>query len=101
VAFLWSPPARRHSRRSDTGAILVGTLAKLLLAFAIIGAIAYDGFTIAAAQVGVRDDAQAAALAGHDAFVNTGSAQAAYAAVLKYAQAHGDVVVRQIGRAHV
>jgi hypothetical protein len=73
----------------------VGTLAKLLLAFALIGTVAYDGLSIASAQVGVRDDAQAAALAGHDAYANSGSAQAAYAAVLKYADEHGDVVVRQ------
>ena len=75
--------------------VLVGTLAKLLLAFAVVAAIAFDSFSVISAQVGVRDDAQAAAQAGHDAYANTGSAQAAYAAVLKYADAHGDTVVRQ------
>ena len=73
----------------------MGTLAKLLLVFAVIGVLGFDSFSIIGAQVGVRDDAQAAAQAGHDAYVNTESAQAAYAAVLKYADEHGDVVVRQ------
>ena len=95
MALLWSPPARRGRRRSDDGVIVVGTLAKVLLAFAIIGTLAFDGCSMMAAQVSVLDDAQQAAQAGHDAYANSGSTQAAYAAVLKYADAHGDVVVRQ------
>lgn len=85
--------ARGRALRSDAGVLVVGTLTKLLLFLAVVGTLGYDALSMAAAQVGVRDDAQEAALAGHDVLMGHGTPQMAYAAVLKYARDHGDEVV--------
>jgi len=85
----------RRPRRGDAGVIVIGALAKVLLALAVIGAIGFDSLSILTTQYSVRDDAQAAALAGHEALQSTGKQEAAYAAVLAFAKEHGDVVVSQ------
>ncbi|MDA8434827.1 MAG: hypothetical protein M0Z98_02425 [Actinomycetales bacterium] len=85
--------ARARSRRTDSGVLVVGTLARLMLVLAVVGTAGYDAISIASAHVMVSDDAQAAAIAGHDVLASRGTPQAAYAAVLKYAEEHGDVVV--------
>jgi hypothetical protein len=89
-----TPAAERaRARRSDAGVLVVGTLAKLMIFLAVLGTVGYDALSIAAAQVGVQDDAQAAALAGHDVLANHGTPQMAYTAVLAYADSHHDEVV--------
>lgn len=85
--------ARQRSRRSDAGVLVVGTLTKLVLFLAVVGTFGYDAISITAAQVGVRDDAQEAALAGHDVLMNHGTPQMAYAAVLSYAKEHDDQIL--------
>jgi hypothetical protein len=88
--------APRRVRGNDAGLVLVGALVKFLLVVGIVGVIGYDSLSILTTQYSVRDDASAAAIAGHDALANAmGRQSAAYAAVLAYAKDHGDVVVSQ------
>ena len=86
---------RRHRQRDDAGLVLLTTVTKVLLTLSIVGAIGYDSLSILTTQYSVRDDALAAAQIGHDALHSTGTASAAYAAVLAYAKEHGDIVVHQ------
>ncbi len=79
--------------RSDAGVLVLGTLTRLLLFLAVTATLGYDGLSMLATRVAVDDDAQAAAAAGHDVLANRGTPQMAYAAVLKYAQDHGDELV--------
>ena len=85
---------RPRTPRGDLGVIVVGTLAKVLLLVAVVGAGGYGAVSGPATQLAARDRAQGAARAGHDAYRSTGTPQAAYAAALSYAQEHGDTLVR-------
>jgi len=85
--------ARTRGRRSDAGLLVIGTLTKLLLFLAVTATLGYDAFSMLATQVGVNDDAQEAAAAGHDVLTSHGTPQMAYAAVLKYAKEHDDQLV--------
>ena len=78
----------------DLGVIVVGTLAKVLLVLAVVGMVGYDAFSVTTTQLSLHDRAQQAAQAGHDAYRAGGTVQGAYAAALKYAQEHGDTLVR-------
>lgn len=84
---------RARSRRDDTGAIVVGTLAKLMIFLALIGTAGYDSISLASTHITVQDDAQEAAQIGHDILVRHGTPQAAYAAVLAYCDEHQDTLV--------
>jgi hypothetical protein len=98
VALLPASTRVTTSRRRacpDAGAILVSTLTKVLLALAIVGTIGYDSLSVLTSQYRVRDDAVSAAQAGHDVLHNTGRKDAAAAAVVKYAEEHGDIIVKQ------
>jgi hypothetical protein len=86
---------RLAQRRADAGVVLLTTLTKVVVVLAIIGTLGYDSMSMLTTHYAVRDDAQAAALAGHDALRNTGHQAAAVAAVLAYAKEHGDIVVHQ------
>jgi hypothetical protein len=79
--------------RDDVGVVMLGTLTKVLLVLAVVGTAGYDTVSITTTQLTVRDDAQAAAELGHEALRDRGTPQAAYAAVVKYAKAHGEAVV--------
>ena len=85
---------RTRALRGDLGVIVVGTLAKMLLLVAVIGAIGYDAISVTTTQLTARDHAQAAAQAGHDAYRASGTVKAAYDAALSYAEKHGDTLVR-------
>jgi hypothetical protein len=85
--------ARARGRRSDAGLLVIGTLTKLLLFVAVVATFGYDALSMLVTHVGVDDDAQEAATAGHDVLANHGTPQMAYAAVLKYAQEHDDQLV--------
>jgi hypothetical protein len=85
---------RPRRPRGDAGVFVIGTLAKLMIFLAIVGVIGYDTVAITTTQLAVRDDAQQAALLGHTALRDKGTVQAAYAAVLKFAEENGDTVVR-------
>ena len=84
---------RARARHSDTGAIVVGTLAKLMIFLALIGTAGYDSISLASTHITVQDDAQEAAQVGHDILVRHGTPQAAYAAVLAYCEQHQDTLV--------
>jgi hypothetical protein len=84
---------RARARNSDTGAIVVGTLAKLMIFLALIGTAGYDSISLASTHITVQDDAQEAAQVGHDILVRHGTPQAAYAAVLAYCDQHQDTLV--------
>lgn len=88
--------AARWTDRSegDLGVIVVGTLAKVLLILAVVGAVGYDAFSVTTTQLALRDHAQHAAIVAHDAYRASGSPQAAYAAALSYARETGDTLVR-------
>ena len=86
-------PSRSSLVRSDAGAIVVGTLAKLLLVLTVVGAVGYDGISIAGAQIGAQQDAQEAAMRANNALAGRGTPQMAYAAAFKYAQERGDTIV--------
>jgi hypothetical protein len=78
----------------DLGVIVVGTLAKMLLFLSVVGAVGYDAISVTTTQLTLRDHAQQAAQAGHEAYRAYGTVQAAYAAALKFAQDNGDTLVR-------
>jgi hypothetical protein len=84
---------RARARRGDRGALVIGTLAKLMILLALIGTAGYDSISLASTHITVQDDAQEAAQVGHDILVRHGTAQAAYAAVLAYCDQHGDALV--------
>jgi hypothetical protein len=71
----------------------VGTLLKTMLALALIAAIGYDGFSIMTTHLKVREHAQSAAREGYLAYKVRETPQAAFAAVVSYAETEGDVVV--------
>ena len=84
---------RARARHADTGAIVVGTLAKLMIFLALIGTAGYDSISLASTHITVQDDAAEAAQVGHDILVRHGTPQAAYAAVLAYCEQHQDTLV--------
>ena len=88
----------RHDRTrpvlgGEHGVVVVGTLLKTLLALALIAAIGYDGFSITTTHLTVREHAQAAAREGYLAYKVKETPQAAYAAVVTFAEDEGDTVV--------
>ncbi len=91
VAALSTDPSRFEG---DLGVVVVGTLAKMLLLLAVVGAIGYDAISVTTTQLTLRDHAQQAAQAGHEAYRAYGTVQAAYAAALAFAQENGDTLVR-------
>jgi hypothetical protein len=84
---------RARARRGDRGALVIGTLAKLMVVLALIGTAGYDSISLASTHITVQDDAQEAAQVGHDILVRHGTPQAAYAAVLAYCDQHQDTLV--------
>ena len=74
---------------------VLGSLLKTVLWVALIGVIGYDLISITTTQVTVRGDAQQAATVGSDTLHDTGDVTKAYAAVVAYARAHGEIVVAQ------
>ena len=86
------PRRRSCAPRGDRGVIVVGWLFKLVVTLAIVGVIGYDALGIAIAQLGVRDDAEAASQAAYQLFKQDHNAQAAYDQVLAFAKEHGETV---------
>jgi hypothetical protein len=77
---------------SDAGAVVIGTLAKLMIFLAVIGSAGYDSLSLVAAHVSVAEDAQEAAMIGRGVLARNGTPQQAYAAVLEYCDEHGDTL---------
>ena len=86
---------RHRLRAEDVGLIVVSTLTKVLLVLAVLGIAGYDAISMSINAISLRDDAQAAAQAGHQALQDHKGAKAAYAAVMQYADQNGLTVVPQ------
>lgn len=67
---------------SDSGSIVVGWLARLVMLFGVLGLLAFDGFTVIVATFGASDDATVAASAAADAYKTTKNVQSAYDAAV-------------------
>lgn len=79
--------------RTDNGSIVIGWLSRLVVLFAFLGVLAYDGVNVAVANFGAADDASVAARAAADSYVLKRDVQAAYdAAVKSLDDKPGDVV---------
>jgi Tfp pilus assembly protein PilV len=79
----------------DVGVIVVSTLTKVLLVLGVLGIAGYDAVAMSINTVSLKDDAQAAAQAGHQVLHDRKDPQAAYNAVVRYAKDHGLTVVPQ------
>jgi Flp pilus assembly protein TadG len=77
---------------SDSGSIVVGWLAKLVVFFSLLGFLAFDGFTVIVATFDASDDAATAARAAADAFQSSKSVQGAYDAAVTALDGKPDVV---------
>ena len=77
----------------DSGGIILGWLARIVIGIAVAGVIAFDGVSIGVAHISAADDANSAALAAstswHDHHDQTLALQAAQEA----ASMHGETVV--------
>ncbi|HUR51134.1 MAG TPA: hypothetical protein VMZ11_03315 [Mycobacteriales bacterium] len=77
---------------SDSGSIVVGWLGRLVVLFAVLGLLAYDGFTVMVASFGAADDAGVAANAAADSFKAKGDIQLAYDSAVQAVAGKGDTV---------
>jgi len=77
---------------SDSGSIVVGWLGRLVVLFAVLGLIAYDGFAIMVANFGAADDATVAASAAADDYRLHSDVRAAYDAASRAVEGKGDTV---------
>ncbi|HEX8001554.1 MAG TPA: hypothetical protein VF519_02545 [Mycobacteriales bacterium] len=94
--------------RDERGSIIVGWLTKVALVITIVGILGFDAISVATTKMSAADDAQQAARAGADAWVDTrGDVEEAYRAALGYAEKHGgsidpkDFVVAEDGTVRV
>lgn len=79
----------------DVGVIVVSTMLKLLLVLGVLGVVGYDSITMSINSLSLKDDAQAAALEGHQVMHDRRDPQAAYNAVVRFADERGLTVVPQ------
>ena len=77
---------------SESGSIVVGWLARLVILFAVIGFLAFDGFTLMVANFGASDDAGVAASAAADSYHAQPDIQSAYNAAAKAISGKGDTI---------
>jgi hypothetical protein len=77
---------------TDRGSIVLGWLGKLAIGFALLGLLAFDGFTVVVASFGAADDATTAASAAADDFHTSKSVQSAYNAAVAAVSGKGDTV---------
>jgi hypothetical protein len=77
---------------SDQGSIVVGWLGRLVVLFGVLGAVAYDGFSVMVANFGAADDATVAASAAADEYKTHGDIRAAYDAANKAVSGKGDTI---------
>ena len=71
---------------------MIGWLARLVILFAVLGFLAYDGFTLMVSNFGASDDAGVAASAAADAYKGTNDVRAAYDAAVKALDGKPDTV---------
>jgi hypothetical protein len=74
----------------DRGDIVLGWLTKVCLVLGIVGVLAFDGISLATANISATDTATSAANVGAETWHDThGNMQKAYAAALRYAEKQG------------
>ncbi|MDP9183915.1 MAG: hypothetical protein M3P04_14210 [Actinomycetota bacterium] len=89
---------------SDSGSIVVGWLGRLVVLFAVLGLLAYDGFTVMVSSFGAADDAGVAASAAADSYKAKGDIQLAYDSAVQAVAGKGDTIdtktfqVDQVGK---
>lgn len=71
---------------------MIGWLTRLVVLFAVIGFLAYDGFTVMTSNFGAADDAGVAAGAAADAYKASSSVQSAYDAAVKAVDGKKDTI---------
>jgi hypothetical protein len=74
--------ARRGAGSDDAGSIVLGWLTKLVLLFAMLGVLLFDGIAIAVNNMTAQDEANMAAQAAADTYKATHDLQAAYSAAV-------------------
>lgn len=79
-------------RAADRGDIVLGWLAKLVVALSVLGAISFDGISLLHARVSVADTADHAAVAARDAWLDTKNVEFAYTAAQSTAKDAGGTV---------
>jgi hypothetical protein len=79
--------------REDCGAIVIGWLTKLVLVFAVVAVIGFDGMSIALTKVGVADDASTAAEVAATNYQSTHNVQDAYNAGVSSIDGSGTEIV--------
>jgi hypothetical protein len=67
---------------TDAGSIVLGWLTKLVVLFAVLGLMLFDGIAVAVNNVNAQDDANMAAQAAADVYARTHDLQAAYTAAV-------------------
>jgi len=77
---------------NDSGSIVVGWLARLVILFAVVGFLAYDGVALMTSNFGAADDAGVAASAAADTYKSTNDLRAAYAAAVNAVSGKGDTI---------
>ncbi len=82
----------------DRGAIVIGWLTKLVLVFAVVAVIGFDGMSIALTKVGVADDASTAAEVAATNYQSTHNVQAAYNAGVSSIEGSGTEIVAKTFR---
>lgn len=83
----------RRAGESDAGSIVLGWLTKLVLLFAVLGLLLFDGIAIGVNNVTAQDDANLAAQAAAEAYKNTHDLQAAYSAAVAAVAADNEKVL--------
>ena len=73
---------RDRSTAVDAGSIVLGWLTKLVLLFAVLGLLLFDGIAIGVNNITAQDDANSAAQAAADNYKTTHDLQAAYSAAV-------------------
>ena len=77
---------------SDSGSIVVGWLGRLVVLFAVLGLLAYDGFTVMVSSFAAADDAGVAASAAADTYKAKGDVQLAYNSAVQAVAGKGDTI---------
>lgn len=79
-------------RVSDSGSIVLGWLTKLVVLFAVLGFLAYDGISLVQANVSTADEAGMVAQAAAENYRSSKNLQAAYDEAVRSLSHEGDTV---------
>lgn len=82
----------RSQKDSDSGLIVIGWVTKLVMTFAVLGLLLFDGFSIVAATFSASDRAGTYASDAADSYHATHDVNAAYALAVTEAKVKGDTI---------